>query len=154
MANHTSSTTTTLVRVDRVSPGYDPAAFYKEFLVNEEATFGGDAVWETPWEVALERKDPEPVPAPAPQGPVEVRVNGLPYAATEENVHKLFDKVQFQVLRMKLDNTFKGNAHAVVKLASHAEAERAISTLTGRNLAGRKGPKNLKCKVTVVMEST
>ncbi|KAL5386485.1 hypothetical protein DPSP01_004210 [Paraphaeosphaeria sporulosa] len=121
-------------------------------------TYGGYSNLPMKVDVLVNKESlPTPAPAttPAPiQGHVEIRVSGLPYAATEENVHRLFENAQFQVQGTKLDNTYKGNAHAIVKLDSPAEAQRAISTLTGRNLVGRKGPKNLKCKITVLMEST
>ncbi|KAF2448975.1 hypothetical protein P171DRAFT_509384 [Karstenula rhodostoma CBS 690.94] len=93
-----------------------------------------------------------PAPAAAPvQGPVKVRVNGLPYAATEEHIRRVFENAQFQVEQLELNNTIGSDIHAVVMLVSQAEAKRALSTLNGQNLVSvRKGPKNLKCKIAIV----
>lgn len=125
----------------------------------DEDTYGGFS--NIPVEVAApvkqigaQKDGPAPVPTPASsQGPVKVGVNGVPYAATEDHVRTMFSNAQFEVLELDLNKNTKDNIHAVVKLASQSEAQRAISTLSGRSLVGRKGPKSLKVPIQVMKES-
>jgi hypothetical protein len=75
---------------------------------------------------------------PVVQGPPTVRFNGLAYATTEENIRSLFVKAKFEVKDIVLNNSIANDIHAVVKLVSHVEVERAKSTLKGRSVLKRK----------------
>jgi hypothetical protein len=79
---------------------------------------------------------PKPSPAHV-QGPAKVRVAGLAYAATEDHIRRVFENAKFEVEEVVLNNSIARDIHAVVKLVSQAEAERAISTLNGRKILKR-----------------
>ncbi|KAL1606502.1 hypothetical protein SLS60_003907 [Paraconiothyrium brasiliense] len=121
-----------------------PAAPAPEFKATpasgpiDTETFGGYSNLPVKAEVSV-KKVALPKPAPAPiQGPVKVRVNGLAYAATEEHVRNVFKNAKFQVEVVVVNNSIASDIHAIVKLANHAEAERACSVLNGRKILKRK----------------
>ncbi|KAJ4356486.1 uncharacterized protein N0V89_004520 [Didymosphaeria variabile] len=123
-----------------------PAASVGEFMATpasgpiDTETYGGYSSIPVKVEAPVKKVAlPKPAPAPAPvQGPVMVRVNGLAYAATEDQVRKVFENAKFQVEEVVLHNSIASDIHAVVKLASHEEAERALSVLNGRKILKRK----------------